>query len=401
MNDLGEKWLRAGQYASIEGMKLRPKESQRLVGSPIVISRGQADAYFLTDNKNQQWILKKFLPGRNPDAGYIKALQALIPQAPGFESGYKRRVLHRGSLSNSDYYSSEFLDWIEHTVLMPKIPGWDWAYLADQIRDGVVDLTREQRLLICKNLSEKVALLESNKIAHRDLSASNVFIETKTWEVHLIDWDSIYHPHLSMPPNTTYGTNGYIAPFVRLNQVEDPKATWRPLSDRFSLAVMNAEFLLIDKDSPLTGDGGMFDQQELYESDGPGIRSLLRKAREEFPDAARMLERALRARSCEECAGPSEWRVWNDISTGNRVPSLSEIYDPKEDFEEFLQKIRKPRPPAPQPPRLSELESVSLKSLPISTGTKPAHRAPRLSEVEDPTESLTRGAGQSPAKAPK
>jgi serine/threonine protein kinase len=386
MIDLGERWLKSGKYACIEGIKVRPKESQLLRGCPVVVARGQAAAYFLSDDKNGQWILKKFLPGRNPDIRYIEAIQAIIPRTAGFESGHQRRILHHGSLSRSGYYSSEFLSWIYYTVLMPRIPGWDWAYLADQIRDGVVNLTREQRLLICKNLSEKAALLEKNEIAHRDLSATNVFIDAKSWQVHLIDWDSIYHSQLSMPPNTTYGTSGYVAPYVRLNRVEDPKVTWRALSDRFSLAILNTEFLLVKKDSPLTGDGGMFDQQEIYRADGPGIRKILREARNQFPDAARMLERALAARSCDECPSPDEWRVWSDINTGFEIPSLKDVYDPRIDFEEFLQKIRRPHPP----PRLSEIETVSPNTMRGSTATKPLHKTPSLSEVEDPAKSFTR-----------
>jgi serine/threonine protein kinase len=390
MSDPGEKWLRSGKYARIEGIMLRPKESQLLKGSPVVVVRGQAAAYFLSDSNKSQWILKKFLPSCKPDGNYIKSIQSIIPQARGFESGYRRRVLECGSVSRAGYHPAEFLTWIDSTILMPRIPGWDWAYLADQIRDGDVDLTREQRLLICKNLSEKAALLERHDIAHRDMSATNVFIDTNTWEVHLIDWDSLYHSRFLMPSNTTYGTNGYTAPYVMFNRVEDPARTWQALSDRFSLAILNTEFLLMERGSALTGDGGMFDQQEIYKSDGPGIRKILSKARRQFPEAARMLENALRARSCDECPSPDQWLVWSDINTGHKTPSLSDLYDPRSDFEEFLQKIRKPPSPAHKTPPLTEVESSYPFPPPVANQV---NRTPSLSEVEDPYQELTRAAG--------
>ena len=135
---------------------------------------------------------------------------------------------------------------IENTILMPLVRGSDWANVADKVRAGKINLTSEQRLLLCRNLSEKVSILERSNVSHRDLSSTNVFVDTNTWNVHLIDWDSIFHSSLTFPPNTTFGTNGYVAPFVRVNGSEDPHIRWRCGADRFSLAVLNVEFLCVE-----------------------------------------------------------------------------------------------------------------------------------------------------------
>ena len=224
--DVAQTWLKSKRCASIEGINLSPQENSFLPGNPLVVARGQAQAFYLHDESKRVWILKKFLPGRNPDAHYVKAIHALIPQHEGFESGYQRKVLSRASVAASSLPSADFPSWIENTILMPLVRGSDWANVADKVRAGKINLTSEQRLLLCRNLSEKVSILERSNVSHRDLSSTNVFVDTNTWNLHLIDWDSIFHSSLTFPPNTTFGTNGYVAPFVRVNGSEDPHISW-------------------------------------------------------------------------------------------------------------------------------------------------------------------------------
>lgn len=389
MIDFGQRWLQSGQYAVIEGLRLIPKENHLLQHTPLVVSRGQAEAYFLLDDRKQPFILKKFLPGRNPDGNYIKAIQALIPQVRGFESGCHRQILNNKSVSNSGYYSPEFAAWLEYTILMPKTRGCDWAFLADQLRDGTVALIEEQRLSMCKSLCENVRLLENNDLAHRDLSATNIFIDTQSWEVHFIDWDSLYHSSLQMPANTTYGTNGYIAPFVKCAWGEDVRVTWQFRADRFAMAVLNMEFLSIGLDSLLTGDGGMFEQEEIYACGGQGMSAILSNAKPAYPKAVQLFERALKATSLESCPSPDEWLLCSEINSTFKAPSLQELYNPKEDFEEFLQKLQSPRPPQPKAPPLSEVESFDWKGAANLISPKAAPKAPKLTDIEDPQKGLS------------
>ena len=102
MIDMGQLWFKSGRFAAIEGVSLIPRENPLLNGIPLVISRGQAEAFFLKDNQGHEWILKKFLPGRNPDSHYINSIQSLIPQESGFESGYRRLVLNKLSAAKSE-----------------------------------------------------------------------------------------------------------------------------------------------------------------------------------------------------------------------------------------------------------------------------------------------------------
>jgi serine/threonine protein kinase len=307
MLDVADAWLKSGKYAEVDGLRLRPIENPRFKGMPLSTVRGQAQAYYLRDDNNFDWIMKKFLPAKIPDSSYINAIQPLIPPRPGFQAGYRRRVLSKSDISKSGFFSADFAAWVENTVLMSRIVCDDWAGLADKIRKGSVALTDDERILICRSLSEKISLLESGDLSHRDLSAMNVFVEVKNSFVHFIDWDCLFHPSLSMPRNTTYGTEGYVAPFVKISGVPDPQATWRPRADRFSMAILNAEFLCMDAGTLLRNDGGMFEQTELYNGGGPETTQIIDRLRKNFPGADSLLEKALTARSFDDCPSPDEW----------------------------------------------------------------------------------------------
>ena len=320
MLDVPGDWLKSGKHAEVAGHRLRPIENQRMKGIPLAPVRGQAQAFYLKDENNFDWILKKFLPAKIPNGAYIKAIQTLIPSRPGFQPGNLRRVLSSADVSKSGYFTPEFASWIENTVLMPRIKCDDWAGLADKVRQGSMTLTDDERLLLCKSLNEEIAALESVDLSHRDLSSTNVFADVKAVLVHLIDWDCIFHPSLLMPANTTYGSDGYIAPFVNDLGSPDPRATWGPHADRFSMAILNAEFLCMDAGTPLRNDGGMFKQSELFSRGGPETTAIIDGLRKKFPEAARLLETALMARGFDDCPSPAEW-----LALSNR-PSASSPY---------------------------------------------------------------------------
>jgi Serine/threonine protein kinase len=320
MSNIAEAWVKSGKHAEIVGFKLRPIENPFIKGTPLIAARGQAQAFYLTDDNNLGWILKKFLPAKIPDSGYMKSIESLIPHRPGFQSGYLRRVLSKGDISKAGFYNADFTSWIENTVLMPQIKHDDWATLADRIRSGSARLTKNDRMLLCQSVSEEIKLLEGGDISHRDLSPTNVFVDAQNSTVHLIDWDCIFHPSLSMPPNTTYGTNGYIAPFIKEMGALDPQKTWMPRADRFSLAILNAEFLGMDVGTPLKHDGGMFEQAELFNRGGPETFQIINQLRQSFPGAAVLLERALQAQSFDDCPSPAEWI---GVSTSASVTSFN------------------------------------------------------------------------------
>ena len=194
---------------------------------------------------------------------------------------------------------------------MTRLAGTDWAFLIDKVRSGSFNLPRDERLVLCRNLSEKIKILEDNNISHRSLSRTSVFIDVKDQSIELINWDEIFHPALAIPPNRTIGSKGYIAPFIRRSGTPDPLITWRPQADRFSLAMLNSEFLGLRADSPIYGDGSLLNQDDLYARKGESLNLILNALKQNFPGADLLLKRALEARSYDECPSPVEWLAFS------------------------------------------------------------------------------------------
>jgi hypothetical protein len=314
MIDAIHNWLSSKEFAQIAGSRFRPIENKFLRGEPLFIQRSRAQVFYLKDDSARDWLLKKFFPRSLPDSAHLKAIQSLIPAISGFEAGHKRLVVSEKFVSNSDSLNSELLSWLENTILMTRTPGTAWAAFSDGARSGVLNLPNDLRLLLCRNLSEKVSILEENNLAHRNLSRTSVFI-AEDWTIHIIDWDGLFHPTLAIPPNADCGTCGYIAPFAQKSRRVDPFLTWRPQSDRFSLAIQNSEFLALGPDSPIAGDGEMFDQDEVYQRKGDSLNQIHNHLRNSFPGAAILLEKALNARGFDECPSPADWI---EFCTGGR-----------------------------------------------------------------------------------
>lgn len=359
-----EKWLVSGKDACIGDLRLRPKPRTDLVRSPLMIQRGQATAFWLKDEKGGVWILKKFHSGKMPHRSYLQAVGRLLPKHAGLIAGTDRRFLCSSDLNSKwgSYKSAEFAAWLDGTLLMPRVSGSSWFALADEIRDSEVSLTLQQRLTLCRELSEAIRALESAQTAHRDLSAGNVIVDPIPERISLIDFDCLFHHSLSMPSVTTSGTEGYIAPFVYQNGSPNPTKSWCPMADRFALALLNSEFLAVCRDSPFVGDGGLFQQADLNARRGRTIDYVRSRIRAELPAAGALLDRALSSRTFGDCPSPSDWIA---VATGRQPivsPSIS-LADlgsvPAGEFERILSARRRPAP-AWLAPRLDDLPKVEL-----------------------------------------
>ena len=320
MADVMHVWAGTGQQAILNDVALRPRTVDGSSSVPLMTRGGQAWAYHLVDDNDEGWILKKFLPGKQPGPAYLGEIRSLIPNRSGFESGFERKVLDGLSVSASAYCEPEFQSWISGTILMRQVVSPTWAELAVSIREGSKVLSRVERLFLCAKLSEKLQWLESAGLAHRDLSSTNVMIDPVNVEVHLIDWDSLFHATLPLPSNATPGTEGYMAPFAGAGGESSAHLTWQEHSDRFGLTILNAEILSVNTGSPLAGEGGSFDQEDLYNRAGRTVFQVRNNLQHYFPAAAKLLDAALVARSFERCPGPSDW-----ISLINReLPSSAQ-----------------------------------------------------------------------------
>jgi serine/threonine protein kinase len=355
-----EQWLISGRSALIGPHRLKPIEHTYAKGKPLSSQKGQAEAFFLIDERGTWWILKKFRPTCLLDPAYLTRVASLLPREPGFVCGTERQILTIGALQQGGgYHHSRDLDrWLEGTVLMPRVKGIDWACLADDLRGGELVLEPAQRLTLCRNLTRWIELLEAHRCCHRDLSCGNIFIDVRTGTIYLIDFDSLFHPSLIMPNATTCGTAGYTAPYVWTNGHLDPARSWCEGADRYALTLLNAEMLLVHRGTAATGEGGIFDQEELRSRSGQGIDSIVAELRTPYPQAAAILLQAIGSRTPADCPSPQAWNSLLQNAPGGMVglPRLADLPDPADRMAELLARTQPAAPLWPAP---------SLKDVPI------------------------------------
>jgi len=316
MADPITEWLESGQFISIEGMDLLPLSADELPGAPVIMKSTRSEVFFMRDSGGELWAIKRFLSD-HPHISKRDLIKTLIPHRPGFEAGYMRRVLTRESISNPGFRKPPLSTWIENAVLMPAVKGTSWAVISAAIIKGEQYLPRKHRLKLIRSLSEKIQWLEGQEISHRDLSAANVCVDLRDAEIHLVDWDVIFHSSLPMPARIGRGTTGYRAPFLNVRGVSDGRLSWKPRADRFSLALLNAEILSISEGLQATGENGLCHQDELYNRAGPCLDAMRIILKANYPKAAGLLQRALSAQSFEECPPPEDWAA----STGTEPSS--------------------------------------------------------------------------------
>src|SRR6185369_4752483 len=153
MSDVVQAWLQSGKYAVLDGTPLVPRYRDADSSLPMLIESEEGLAYFLVDDTNQGWILKKFFPRQTPARSYTDAVHGLIPCNLGFECGFNRRVLKSSSTSPAGFCSREFKSWIDGTILMPQVIALTWAGLAETIRNQTAALLQIERVLLCRRLS--------------------------------------------------------------------------------------------------------------------------------------------------------------------------------------------------------------------------------------------------------
>jgi len=309
--DIVNEWLNSAQTVRLCGLDLKPIPHSVFNDRVLCIVKGQAAVYFLRDQRHRNsWLLKVFNPGRRPADDYLNAVSQHLPGPAAFFTCTQRRILTEDhvDLRNSGYRNPAFVRLIEGAVMMPKVPGTTWASVADDLRDGTQQLPPAHRLQMSLNLARSISALEAGRCSHRDLSATNVFFAQDD-HAYLIDWDSMYHLKLPFQPNTTVGTMGYTASFLKVTEGNtNAKKTWCEYADRFALAVLIAEILLIGPETALPNeDGSLFSQAHI---DTPGhefVQNQIRRLRQFSKSCAALAKQAFNSTSFAQCPSPGDW----------------------------------------------------------------------------------------------
>ncbi|NLX15201.1 MAG: hypothetical protein GXY44_16355 [Phycisphaerales bacterium] len=307
-----EQWLASHQPARIAGFDLQPVAHPLLPDTPQRIVKGQAAVYFLKDQHDNIWLLKKFTLSRRPTDAYLEQVSKLLPGRASFFTCTQRRILCSDHLdySYSNYRNHELSDWLTGTILMPKVPGSPWATIADALRENDLKMSLPERLRAALSLAECVQHLEDGGCSHRDLSPGNIFI-SEDQHVYPIDLDSLYHRELPWQTNTTIGTLGFIAPFTRGPTGNyDASLSWCPLADRFALAILITELLLVnDSSPPPQGDGSLFAQAQLEQPESEFVRTQIEALAGIHPECGILLWQVLHRQEFGRCPAPQHWRA--------------------------------------------------------------------------------------------
>jgi len=309
--DIVNEWLGSDQTVRLCGLDLKPIPHSVFYDRVLCIVKGQASVYFLRDQRHRNsWLLKVFNPGRRPTDDYLNAVSQHLPGPAAFFTCTQRRILTEDhlDLKSSNYRNAAIARLIDGAVMMPKVPGATWASMADDLRDGTQQLPPARRLQMSLNLARSVSALEAGQCSHRDLSATNVFFDQDD-RAYLIDWDCLYHPKLSFQSNTTVGTMGYIASFLKVTEGHaDGARSWCEYADRFALAVLIAEILLVGPETASPNeDGSLFSQAQIDALDHEFVQDQIKQLRQLSKSCASLVEQTFNSTSFTQCPSPDDW----------------------------------------------------------------------------------------------
>lgn len=189
---------------------------------------------------------------------------------------------------------------LNYSVLMPWIQGMVWGNLMVNSRP----LKAENYTQIAKILMTTVRGLETQGLAHCDLSNNNFIIDSTFSSIELIDIEDMYAPDMPRPiPDVSYGTLGYRTKWIAENGL------WGPSSDRFASAILCAEILTWRnkeiRDNK-AGDASFFDEAEVGETSERYhmMKSYLGNLSVDFPD---LFDQAWFSKNPDKCPPVSEW----------------------------------------------------------------------------------------------
>jgi len=149
----------------------------------------------------------------------------------------------------------------------------------------------------------------------------------------------------------------------------DAGRTWCAGADRFALAILLVEFLVLDKGAPLAAEGGMFRQDELCARSGHAVDLAREGLKRDYPAALPLFEAAIGSNDFADCPSPEDWNQFFDTipEAPARPPRLTQLETIAPDFFERLLKKRRPAAPIWPAPRLDEMPMDEL-HLPTRSG---------------------------------
>jgi serine/threonine protein kinase len=216
---------------------------------------------------------------------------------------------------------------LNYSVLMPWIQGTVWGNLMVQYEHS---LSHENYFQIAQTLTRVVHNLETQGLAHCDLSNNNFIIDQTLSSIQLVDIEDMYASDMPRPiPDISYGTIGYRTKWIAQDGL------WGPEADRFASAILCAEILTWHNPEireNRAGDTAFFDEAEIGEN-SQRYKLMIRYLGAVGKDLQLLFKRAWFSEGFDQCPPVLEWTkalVNIDIPTApaqeeNELPSEKKL----------------------------------------------------------------------------
>jgi tetratricopeptide (TPR) repeat protein len=210
----------------IDGTAYRVAAHPAAPGMPYGQTGRRATVYQLLGGAPQA--LKVFTPAfRTPRTAQTGQRLAHLASLPGLQVCARTTITPQFHAALLRQHAD-----LSYAVLMPWIAGETWQELVLDQRQ----LTADQCHALAQALAAMLAAMESQGIAHCDLSASNLLLTDASLVVTLVDVEDLYAPGLERPEKPPGGSPGYA-------HATASAGLWSPTADRFAGAVLLAEIL--------------------------------------------------------------------------------------------------------------------------------------------------------------
>ncbi|WKZ39305.1 MAG: COR domain-containing protein [Anaerolineales bacterium] len=290
-------------YFDFEPEKIITIQSQdyKILGHPAVptIAYGQegrhAVVYQVSNNGNKYAL--KLYKSKFRSRNILERSLALqeYSNLPGL-AACNQRIISR----ETDFDLIQRYPDFEYGILMPWIDAPTWFDILFQKKTlSIFDSKR-----IAWKFANIICSLEEHGIAHCDLSAPNVIVDTKTGDVSLVDFDNIFGSLLPEPISAPRGSEGYGHKSLR------QRGDWSIYTDRFAAAILLIEMLTFhdDRIRYVAGEEHYFSDNDLQNQSTNRYRLVIQVLKEQGElYACQLLEQAWRSESLKECPSICEW----------------------------------------------------------------------------------------------
>jgi len=224
-----------------------------------------------------------------------------------------------------------------YSMLMPWIRGSTWFDILSKVEVGRNVYGLEVGLPLCRRFLEVMKQLELAGLAHTDIAPGNVMVDLKSMDVQLLDLEDLYVPGSNAPQVQNTGSAGYRHP-----SADSGKTTWCAEGDRYALAVMAAEMLLLANPAlrAQVDDNGLFAGDRTSPSGGDRFAAALPYLQSVDAEFARLFEFAWWSPTLEDCPRASQF-----------LEAIGKVPVPQPKVQVHVPGVVWEKPGTPQPPK--------------------------------------------------